>query len=157
MKREEWQEIVDFEGYAVSSFGRVWSFKSDKELKPRKHTGGYLTVCLMREKKRVNMYIHRLVAQHFVPSDTDCFEVDHIDRDKTNNFATNLRWVNRSKNSKNFCRKNRKGLATRHLTPAKKSTIETLYKEGFGSTYIGKRVGVPRQTVYSFLKRKGLK
>ena len=45
-------------------------------------------------------FIHRRVAKQFVPNPRpDIFDcVDHIDRIRNNNFASNLRWVNRQLN-----------------------------------------------------------
>lgn len=45
--------------------------------------------------------VHRLVALHFVDNPEGKTEVDHIDRDKTNNNAENLRWATRSENNRN--------------------------------------------------------
>jgi hypothetical protein len=46
-------------------------------------------------------YIHRLVADRFLPSPTGDCVVDHIDRNKHNNCASNLRWVSHTENMEN--------------------------------------------------------
>ena len=48
-------------------------------------------------------YKHRLIAIQFIINDDPInkIEVDHIDRDKTNNHINNLRWVSRSDNNRN--------------------------------------------------------
>jgi hypothetical protein len=43
-------------------------------------------------------YIHRLVAEAFIPNPYNLSDVDHIDRNKHNNSIDNLRWVSREEN-----------------------------------------------------------
>lgn len=53
-------------------------------------------------------YLHRLMAIAFVrnPAPTELKHVDHIDRDKMNNAASNLRWVTPALNNLNRITKN---------------------------------------------------
>jgi hypothetical protein len=44
-----------------------------------------------------NQYIHRLVAQYFIPNE-EKREVNHIDGNKANNNVKNLEWVTSSEN-----------------------------------------------------------
>ena len=55
-----------------------------------------------------NYYIHRLVAIAFVrnPAPTELKHVDHIDQNKLNNAASNLRWVTPALNNLNRPTKN---------------------------------------------------
>ena len=48
-----------------------------------------------------NYQYHRIIAKHFIPNPDDLPQVDHVDRDKTNNSIENLRWVTGSENSRN--------------------------------------------------------
>jgi hypothetical protein len=146
--------IKGFSNYEVSNKGEVRNIVTGNTLKPRKHTGGYLNVYIKDDTgKYQNQYIHRLVALEFVTSNVNCPEVDHIDGDKTNNHYTNLRWVNRSQNSRNFDRSNRRGYKMKSINKADKGAILFLKSEGWGNTGIGRFLDIPRQTVYSFVKR----
>jgi len=59
------------------------------------NTDGYGRVSLYGKLK----LRHRLVASRFLPQPTsDECEIDHIDRDRSNNHASNLRWCSRSDN-----------------------------------------------------------
>ncbi|TPG65464.1 HNH endonuclease [Hymenobacter nivis] len=46
-----------------------------------------------RLRRRDAFLLHKLVAQHFIPNPEGYKFVEHIDRIKTNNHYSNLRWV----------------------------------------------------------------
>ena len=52
--------------------------------------------------KQIRYYVHRLVAETFIPNPYRLSEIDHINRDKTNNHVSNLRWVTRKDNMTNI-------------------------------------------------------
>jgi hypothetical protein len=98
---EDWKEIKDFEGiYEVSSKGNVKRIKTQLILKPRRHTGGYYTVCLWKNGKDKYFFIHRLVASMFIENKDNKREVNHKDGIKTNNTVENLEWVTPRENQK---------------------------------------------------------
>jgi hypothetical protein len=63
---------------------------------------GYLQIKLISANgKRKGELIHRLVALHFVDNPEGKPEVDHIDHNRQNNNADNLRWLTKSENNSN--------------------------------------------------------
>ena len=70
-------------------------------LRPALASNGYWFVSLYRRddgRRSVNGYLHRLVAQAFVPNPDGLPEINHEDGDKANNAASNLSWVTKSQN-----------------------------------------------------------
>ena len=56
------KDVVGYEGlYAVTSCGKVYSYKSKKFLKPLKDKDGYLQVNLHKDGEQKTYKIHRLV------------------------------------------------------------------------------------------------
>ena len=100
-KHESWKTIRDYEGYSVSSFGRVRNDKTDRILKPIKDTQGYYYVNLSKQGNAKVHNIHRLVGLTFLPNHDNKRMGDHIDKNKTNNNIINLRWSTSSQNNCN--------------------------------------------------------
>ncbi|ALO80891.1 NUMOD4 domain-containing protein [Enterococcus faecalis] len=89
---EKWKDIVEYEGlYQVSNLGNVYSFKTNKYLKPSGDK--YLHVILSKNNRTKTVRIHRLVAEAFIPNQDNKPQVNHIDGDRYNNNVKNLEWL----------------------------------------------------------------
>lgn len=114
---KEWKNIVGYETlYKVSNYGEVKSKRRviydiidgerqpvsvapEKIMTPIDHGNGYLYITLTDENgQRKNFYIHRLVAEAFLPNPDNLPQVNHLDYDRKNNKATNLEWCSISEN-----------------------------------------------------------
>ena len=94
------KDIENFEGlYAVTSCGKVWSYKSKKFLKPGNNHKGYLQVGLSKNGERKWYLIHRLVAEAYLPNPENLPQVNHKDENKTNNCLQNLEWCDQKYNN----------------------------------------------------------
>lgn len=49
-------------------------------------------------RERVKVYVHRLVAEAFIPNPDNLPEVNHIDGNRSNNAVHNLEWVSHADN-----------------------------------------------------------
>ena len=100
--KEEWKDVDGYSGrYAVSSFGKVLSYRTGKQLSTRIYKGYEIANFHSLITGGTKSYrVHRLVALAFVPNTNGYLDVNHLDGDKLNNYATNLEWCNDSINTK---------------------------------------------------------
>lgn len=99
--------IKGHENYLVSDTGKIYSLTSKRYIKAHDNGNGYLHICLGNGGR---FYVHRLVAEAFLPNHHNLPEVDHIDRNRSNNDVKNLRWVTREGNLKNVSAERKKAL-----------------------------------------------
>lgn len=116
--REVWRDIEGYEGlYKISNMGKVKSLakrvcrgfcnivtKEQLMTLHRSKTKGrgyYLQVTLSKDGIQKSYRVHRLVANAFLKKKSGCNQVDHIDGNKDNNRAENLRWVSQAENMNN--------------------------------------------------------
>ena len=115
LQDEIWEDIPGYYGlYQVSNKGRVKSMdrylnghlmlaKIKKACETAKRNGrqGYLCTRIKDINGKSNcLYIHRLVAQTFIPNPQNKPTVNHKDGNKHNNCVENLEWATYSENNK---------------------------------------------------------
>ena len=104
-KNEVWKDVAGYEGYyQVSNEGRVRSvdryvnsrngkrLSKGKLLRPKQNVDGYLCLTLSKKNQISLVRVNRLVAEAFIDNPDELPVVNHIDRNKINNNADNLKW-----------------------------------------------------------------
>lgn len=159
---EDWRDVPGYDGrYQVSNLGRVrsvpyvryqqskhpgvmmYKHHPGKIMTPTGNGSGYLIIGFHNGKNKKNYYIHRLVAEAFIPNPDNLKEVNHIDYNKSNNIVTNLEWASRKENlewSHSRCLHPRSKQSTARLT-------------NIGMRYISIRNGKYRVSIHN--KRLG--
>ena len=92
--------------YEVSEDGRIFrnvkSKKQNKIIVDYHHSSaGYAFTFICREGKVQRIPIARVVAECWLGSKPEGYEIDHIDRNSLNNHFSNLRYVTKSEQMKN--------------------------------------------------------
>ena len=110
---EEWRDVVGWERYAVSSFGRVAAYsapykcglricrRKPQVLRPVQNNNSphYFKIRLSDGNGRQrSMLVHRLVATAFLPNPDGLPFVNHKDEDYRNNRVENLEWCTQEYN-----------------------------------------------------------
>jgi len=101
---EETQEIwkdIGIEKYAVSNMGNVRGQDGIRILKPFGNGGGYMCVNIYNLSIRKAISIHKLVMEAFVGERPIGYEIDHINRNRSDNRLENLRYCSSSENKLN--------------------------------------------------------
>ena len=124
-KNEVWKAVDGYEGkYIVSNLVRVKSLNYKRTgkshlLSQTRGNKGYLYVTLSKNGKHKIFFVHRLVAEAFIPNKEDLPTVNHIDECRTNNKADNLEWLSYKDN--NLYGNHYKNVSETQLNDPKKS------------------------------------
>jgi hypothetical protein len=91
---EHWQDLEDFPGYAVSSYGRVQNTLNGHIKIPTRNQMGIPSVNLIKDRVQYRRSVARLVARAFLPAPSrETFDTPiNLDGDRTNNHVDNLMW-----------------------------------------------------------------
>lgn len=92
----KWKTIENYPNYSVSDTGLIK--RNNKLLKLWLGSRGYLYVSLSKNGKVKKFSVHRLVANAFLPKNSNALEVNHLDENKKNNCVSNLEWTTHKKN-----------------------------------------------------------
>lgn len=169
---EEWRDVPGFDGvYQVSNLGRVrslprkvWNYtKPGRIMADYCKPNGYKTVGLSHGGKHCkHAYVHRLVAQAFIPNPENLPEINHKNFDKKDNRVSNLEWVTSAENKAHFRASQYAKLADERKARTlnnksiqyildHKDCVCTLYDKGFTIQEVSEQVGIGRDMVRDIL------
>lgn len=131
------KDILGYEGrYAVTEDGRIWNYQTNRfqtlrgsgfANKKLRRKRDYRTVVLWTYGKGYKyFYIHRLVAQTYLPNTENLPVVNHRDGDPMNNHFSNLEWCTQRQNIDHAFKN---GLTTRGVKNAQAKLTETQVRQ----------------------------
>jgi hypothetical protein len=166
---EEWRNIPDFEGYQVSSLGKIRGIDRLKrgrsglrltrgqEMKQILNKKGYPEVRLRKNGTHTRL-VHKLVSSAFLVKSEGCTQINHINGIKTDNSVINLEWVTQSENQKHAYKlglqPSRAGESNNRATITDKDVtkLKLLYNSGKTtkevSELLGVNLSIVRQIIY---------
>ena len=146
----------DYKGkYTVYSDGRVWSKVRNK----------FLTQCVNKNTGYITAaggYIHRIVAECFIPNPNNKPCINHKDGNRSNNNVSNLEWVTYSENHKHAYKelgrnpnipKNQKGQGN-FASKLKDSDVLEIRNSTLSGIELAKKYGVSRPLISQIRNNK---
>lgn len=159
---EIWAELPPC--YAVSNFGRIKSFARHEPriLKPQLFS--FYLIADFRHRLGFRRFIHRLVAEYFIPNPDNKQQVNHIDGHKFNNHVSNLEWCTQSENIQHSLQSGLKKSGENNylavFSNEQAKWIRSVYKpydKEFGAIPLARALGVSEATVRAIVSGKHYK
>lgn len=121
LEGEIWKNIPNFDGYMISNYSRIKSFKQNSVRILRQHLprGYYCVVLSLGKRKLINKGVHRLMAETFIPNPNNLPQVNHKDENKFHNLIDNLEWCTNSYNMNYGTRNARAGVGISYANSIK--------------------------------------
>jgi hypothetical protein len=94
------KQYKDYSNYLIYQDGNIFSKTKNKFLIPVDNGRGYKKVNLCKNGSIKRIYVHRLIAETFLPNPENKPQVNHINGIKSDNRLENLEWVTPSENGK---------------------------------------------------------
>lgn len=113
--------IKDFENYEINKQGEIRNIKTKYILGGCINSRGYKVITLSKDRKKTNVYLHRLLGIAFIDNPDNKPYIDHINGDKSDNDLSNLRWVNEQENSSNKIKQPNKSSQYKGVSYVKKT------------------------------------
>lgn len=142
---EQWKVIPNLIDYEASSEGNIRRKETSALVKQSTNPNGYKTVWVMSGNKRINTYVHRLVAMAFLGEPQNNEEVNHKNGIKSDNNIKNLEWVTHIENI-------RQREEARHNIKNPRLNLRVLrVRNNLTQEEMSKKLGVSRMT-YTFIE-----
>lgn len=98
---KEWKPLRNNDNYIISNYGDVYSVRLNRLLVKTLDKHGYYKVSIEKNNKYRLLFVHRLVYDVFIGLIGGKLQIDHLDRDRKNNYIGNLSECSALDNLKN--------------------------------------------------------
>lgn len=136
---------MDKEDYIITKNGDIINKKRGNKLKPQLNGKGYYRVWIGKKL----YFVHRLVAEKYVPNPDNKPQVNHKDGNKLNNDYKNLEWVDNIDN-RIHALKNNLHRTGEQCSYSKLTEEDVLFIRGnkeLNISQLSKKFGVSRSTI----------
>jgi len=136
--------------YLVTEDGKVWSEHTNRFLKPC-NNHGYQNISLGGGTKN-KRFIHRMVAECYIPNPNNYEEVNHINNNRSDNRVENLEWCTTQMNTEHTRKQGRNSKGENHVhskvTEDQVREIRAIYsRKEMSQAKLGEKYGLCQQTV----------
>ena len=171
--KEKWKIIEGFPKYLISNKGRIKILSTLEDKKVFVKDDGYVSCPLTSNGKNYYKYVHRLVAEAFVPNPNNKGQVNHKNGIKNDNSVENLEWVTPAENIRHaietgllkYKKKEKDIKNSKHskgedangslLNPEKVIKIRVLHETGeYKQIELAEMFGVNHRTINDVIKRR---
>ena len=87
-------KTLSLNDYIITEQGEIFNKRNGKKIKPQLNGKGYLRVSIGGKLQ----FVHRLVAQKYLPNFENKSQVNHKDGNRLNNCVDSLEWVTNQEN-----------------------------------------------------------
>lgn len=130
--------------YVITKNGEIFNKINNHLLKPYINNKGYQRVVIGGKK----YFVHRLVAELYVPNPENKIQVNHIDGNKQNNHYSNLEWATNQEN-RNHALKNNLHLMGSRCSWSKLNEEKVIYirNSNLSCNELAKKFNVSERTI----------
>jgi len=155
--------IPRWPGYLASPAGEVFSVKrrTMRKLRQSPDTGGYLVISLSKNGRSCTKRVHALILETFVGPRPAGYESRHLNGNKTDNRACNLRWGTHRENTfdaidhgTQVCLRRGEDHGSSKTTDDAVVRIRTMYAGGVAQMALAKLFGLHQTTISKIVNRK---
>ena len=147
--------IYSLDDYTITEEGKIINNNNNHILKPQKNGKGYLRVSIGKKL----YFVHRLVAQKYIPNPENKDQVNHKDGNKLNNNVNNLEWVTNKENRKHALN-NKLHLCGEDCSWSKLTEKEVIFirkNKNIGIKKLAEKFNVSRGTISSIINNRSWK
>lgn len=146
--------------YLVCSNGDIFG-PTGKKLKARENADGYAVITMGNKRiRRSTQFVHRIVAELFLPNPEKLSDVDHLNGERMNPDVSNLQWVTHEENVRRaYERGSHIGRITGEKNPKARLTPDFVlklreeYNAGVTIQEMADKYGLPWNTVGNAVKK----